>query len=77
MRTAEVRVAPGLGVVHLTEVTLMLFTEGCAPAWRRDDNFAGWSVEEITHRELVLMTGDWSGREERQTRSLKDGRRTQ
>ncbi|WP_143465502.1 hypothetical protein [Kribbella sp. ALI-6-A] len=77
MRTAEVRIAPGLGVVHLTEVTLMLFTEECALAWRRDDNFAGWSIEEITHQELVLMAGDWSGREERQTRSLEDGRRTQ
>jgi hypothetical protein len=77
MRTAEVRIVPGVGVVHLTEVTLMLFTEECALAWRRDDNFAGWSIEEVTHQELVLMAGDWSGREERQTRSLNDGRRTQ
>jgi hypothetical protein len=75
MRMAAVRIVAGRGAVYLTEMTLMLLTEQCDLAWRRDEDFAGWSIEEITPNEVHLSSGDWLGREQRQVRSLVDGTR--
>lgn len=73
LRMAAVRVLPHDGAVHLTESTLMYFHEDCTLAWRHDDDFAGWTIEGAGPSELHLLVGDWSGREQRQRRSLADG----
>lgn len=75
LRMATVRVLPGLGAIHLTEATLSCFREDCTLVWRQDDDFAGWTVEATTLNQMHLVAGDWSGREQRQTRSLVDGTR--
>lgn len=73
LRMATVRVLPGgFGVIHLTEATLSCFRADCTLAWRHDEDFAGWTVER-TILEVHLKAGDWSGREQRQTRTLVDG----
>jgi hypothetical protein len=54
----------------------MRFDEGLLPAWRHDDEDLGrWEFEGVTHREILLVSLDQKGREERQTWSLDDGRR--
>lgn len=73
LRMASVRLAPELGVVYLTESTLALLRGDCTLAWRYDENFAGFTVEAITHEEVQLLASDWLGHEERQRRALTDG----
>jgi hypothetical protein len=75
LRMAVVRLIPNLGVMHLTEATLTLYWDDCTVAWRQDDDFGGWSIEGIGLDEAHLVTGDWSGNEQRQRRSLADGTR--
>lgn len=75
MRTADFRLIEDLGVVYLTESLLALFREDCTLAWRVENDFAGWSFEGVTPREINLVRGDWSGREEHQMRSVADGTR--
>jgi hypothetical protein len=41
-----------------------------------DEDFAGWTIEGVTHNEVLLVSGDWTGREDRQSRSLTDGKRS-
>ena len=74
LRMAAVRVLPNLGAIYLTEGSLACFREDCVPAWRVDGDFAGWSFEGVTPKEVLLVAGDWSGNERRQSRSLEDGR---
>lgn len=73
LRMAVVRLLPDVGVVHLTEATLALYRVDCTLAWRQDDDFAGWSIEGVGLDEVHLISGDWSGNEQRQGRSLADG----
>ena len=70
-----VRVLPGVDALYLTEATLARFSGDCALLWRVDEDFAGWTIEGVTHGEVLLVCGDWTGREERQSRALADGRR--
>ena len=74
LRTATVMVIPGLGVAHLTESTLSLFREDCSLAWTCEDDFQGWTIKGHTSHELLLIAGDWTGREFQQSRALDDGR---
>ena len=76
MRMAIVRVLPGLDALYLTEGTLARFSGDCMLLWRVDEDFAGWTIEGVTHDEALLVSGDWSGREDRQFRALADGRRS-
>jgi hypothetical protein len=76
MRMSIVRVLPGVDALYLTEATLARFSGDCMPMWRVDEDFAGWSIEGVTHDEVLLVTGDWTGREDRQSRSLADGSRS-
>jgi hypothetical protein len=75
MRMSIVRVLPGGDALYLTEATLARFSGDCMPIWRVDEDFAGWSIEGVTHDQILLVAGDWTGREDRQSRSLADGRR--
>lgn len=71
---AVVRLVPGVGVVHLTELTLALFQDDCALAWLRQvDEFMGWTIEGVGLDEIYLIPSDWSGNEQRESRSLVDG----
>lgn len=73
LRMAAVRVLPDDGAIHLTESTLACFREDCTLAWLRDDDFAGWSIEGVGLEAVHLVAGDWSGGEQRQSRSLASG----
>ncbi|MGI8792043.1 MAG: hypothetical protein ACR2H3_02515 [Acidimicrobiales bacterium] len=75
LRMAAVRVMPDDGAIHLTESTLARFSEDCSLAWRQDDDFAGWSIEGVGLETVNLIAGDWSGVEQRQSRSLASGSR--
>jgi hypothetical protein len=35
----------------------------------------GWTFEGVSHREIRLTAGDWTGREEHQIRRLDNGQR--
>ena len=76
MRMSIVRVLPGVDAVYLTEATLARFSADCRLLWRVDDDFAGWTIEGVTHEDVLLVSGDWTGREQRQSRALADGRRS-
>lgn len=73
MRIADFRLVSELGVVYLTERSLALFNEDLRQVWRHDGDFMGWSFEGVTPDEIYLLTGDWSGYEEHQTRSMING----
>ena len=73
LRTATIRIVPQFGVVYLTEATLAAFREDLDVAWRHDDDFAGWTIEGVTHDEVLLVISDWTGNEQRQSRSLATG----
>lgn len=75
LRMAVIRVLPNDGAIHLTESTLACFREDCSVAWRQDDDFSGWAIEGVGLDVVHLVLGDWSGGEQRQKRSLFDGRR--
>ncbi len=75
LRMAAVRVLPDDGAIHLTESTLTCFREDCTLSWRQDDDFAGWAIEGVGLDAVHLVAGDWSGNEDRQSRSLADGDR--
>ena len=72
---ATVRVVLGIGALHLTEFTLALFNEDCTLAWKRDEDFAGWTFEGVTPNEVHLLAGDWMGAEWRQRTAVIDGAR--
>jgi hypothetical protein len=74
MRMSIVRVLPGVDALYLTEATLARFGDDCGLLWRVDEDFAGWTIEGVTHDEVLLVSGDWTGREQRQSRGLTDGR---
>jgi hypothetical protein len=77
MRVSFVRVLPdGVDALYLTEATLARFSGDCKLLWRVDDDFAGWTIEGVTRDEMVLVSGDWTGREDRQSRALMDGTRS-
>jgi hypothetical protein len=76
MRMSIVRLLPGVDAVYLTEATLARFSGDCMLLWRVDDDFAGWTIEGVTHDEVLLVSGDWTGREDRQSRTLADGIRS-
>jgi hypothetical protein len=76
MRMSIVRVLFGIDALYLTEATLARFSDDCTLLWRVDEDFAGWTVEGVTHDEVLLVSGDWTGREERQSRALSDGKRS-
>ena len=77
MRMSIVRVLPGgVDAMYLTEATLARFSGDCIPLWRVDEDFAGWTIEGVTHNEVLLVSGDWTGREDRQSRALTDGKRS-
>lgn len=71
-----VRVLPGVDALYLTEATLARFSGDCMILWRVDEDFAGWTIEGVTHDEVLLESGDWTGREDRQSRALADGARS-
>lgn len=73
LRIATVRTVFHLGVVHLTEATLVLFREDGAVAWRKEGDFSGWAIEGATSDDLLLVLADWAGNEDRQTRSMATG----
>jgi hypothetical protein len=76
MRMSIVRVLPGVDALYLTEATLARFSGDCMILWRVDEDFAGWTIEGVTHDEVLLESGDWTGREDRQSRALADGARS-
>jgi hypothetical protein len=76
MRMSIVRVLPGVDALYFTEATLARFSGDCMVLWRVDEDFAGWTIEGVMHDEVLLVSGDWTGREDRQSRSLADGRRS-
>jgi hypothetical protein len=76
LRMSIVRVLPGVDALYLTEATLARFSGDCRLLWRVDEDFAGWTIEGVTHDEVLLVSGDWTGREERQSRALADGKRS-
>jgi hypothetical protein len=76
MRMSTVRVLPGIEALYLTEATLARFGDDCTLLWRVDEEFGGWSIEGVTHEEVLLVSGDWTGREDRQSRALGDGTRS-
>lgn len=76
MRMSIVRVMPGVDALYLTEATLARFGSDCTLLWRVDEDFAGWTIEGVTHDEVLLVSGDWTGRENRQFRALADGTRS-
>lgn len=76
MRMSIVRLLPGLDALYLTEATLARFGGDCRLLWRVDEDFGGWTIEGVTHDEVLLVSGDWIGREDRQSRTLADGIRS-
>ena len=76
MRMPVVRLLSGVGAIYLTEATLARFRDDCTLMWRIDEDFAGWAIEGITHDEVLLVASDWTGREERQSRTLANGSRS-
>jgi hypothetical protein len=75
MRRCDFRVVPTGGVLYLTEMSLLMFDESFVPLWRVDEDFGAWCFEEVTDRELLLVSGDWTGHEESQVRALASGDR--
>ena len=75
MRLADYRLVDVGGIVYLTETSLLRFGEEFLLSWRYDEDFASWSFEGVSHCEILLTAGDWTGREEHQIRSLDNGRR--
>jgi hypothetical protein len=75
MRIADYRLVGIGGVIYLTEGSLLRFGENLLLSWRYDEDFTGWSFEGVSHHEIWLTAGDWTGREERQIRSLDNGQR--
>lgn len=75
LRMSTLRLLPDIGVIYLTESTLACFREDCTVAWRQDENFLGWTIEGVNLAEVHLLDGNWTGREQRQTRALADGSR--
>jgi hypothetical protein len=75
LRIADVRIVSAGGVLHLTEGSLSYFDENLLPSWRCDEDFTGWTFEGVSHREILLLAGDWTGREEHQVRYLDNGQR--
>jgi hypothetical protein len=75
MRMSTVRLLPGVEVLYMTEATLARFGSNCVPMWRVDEDFAGWTFEGVTNEKVLLLSSDWTGGEERQSRALTDGRR--
>lgn len=73
LRMASVRLVPGWGVLHLTEVSLCMFDEALNFAWRHDADLMGWSIESVQERTVTLLFSDWNGREVREEISLIDG----
>lgn len=74
MRMAVVRVLPGVDALYLTEATLARFSGECKLLWRVDEDFSRWTIEGVTSAEVLLVSGDWIGREMHQARTLADGR---
>jgi hypothetical protein len=75
VRIADVRLVAVGGFLHLTEASLSCFGEDLLLSWRYDEDFTGWTFEGVSDREIWLTAGDWTGREERQNRSLANGGR--
>jgi hypothetical protein len=75
MRIADIRLVGIGGVLHLTEASLSYFGEDLLLSWRYDEDFMGWTFEGVSHREIRLTAGDWTGREEHQVRCLDSGQR--
>ena len=73
LRMAAVRLVPALGVVYLSETVLAWFDDDCSLRWRKEDDFSGWTIEGITLDEVLLLSADWTGNEQRQARSLATG----
>lgn len=71
-----VRLLPGVDALYLTEATLARFSGDCMLLWRVDEDFGGWTIEGVTHDQVLLVSGDWTGREDRQSRTLADGIRS-
>lgn len=76
MRMSIVRVLPGVDALYLTEATLARFSGDCTIVWRVDEDFGGWTIEGVTHDEVLLEFSDWTGREDRQARVLANGTRS-
>jgi hypothetical protein len=74
LRMAAVRLIE-IGVLYISEGTLALFDDNLLQVWRWDEDFLGWTIETVDERSVRLLSGDWSGSEQRQVRSLEDGQR--
>jgi hypothetical protein len=75
MRFGALRLMDDEGVLFMTERSLLRFDAVLHLAWRVDDDFLGWELEHVAAGRIELASGDWSGNEWRQVRSLADGRR--
>lgn len=75
MRLAHVRLVDD-PVLFMTERALLFFDGDLRLVWRSDEEFVGWSFEKVADGQVHLIWSDWSGREARQVRSLRHGRRT-
>jgi hypothetical protein len=75
LRLADLKVVSPAAVIFLTERLLMCFGPDLGQIWRVNGDFLGWGIACVRTDELELVSSDWSGREDRQRRSLASGQR--